>query len=100
MPGDDNKEYTFTLDSKPELDPDVYEVRVVVTAGDDTASPTVSLIGNASVPDMERIMASALEALDNWWAVEAKGAGIDPAQRDPAFQNQVWTPFWERDPDA
>jgi len=58
-------------------------------------SPAELIIrGNMPVADIERGLAAGLEALDVWWRTESPN--FDDAslgERDPAFLDQIWTPF-------
>lgn len=56
----------------------------------------VALKGNMTVADIERGLATALEALDTWWQREAHQFPEEVlGSRDLAFVNRIWTPFSE-----
>lgn len=86
--------YGFELVSKPdaELTAPAQGVTLELLAGEDGLA-TVRLAGNMPVPDMERTMACAMEALDAWWRSHAKENGLDPKDRDPAFIDRIWRPW-------
>ncbi|AKL88288.1 hypothetical protein BH789_gp007 [Gordonia phage GMA6] len=59
-------------------------------------TPEVVVSSNMPVADIERGLATSLEALDTWWQRDAHQFPEEVlGLRDLAFVNRIWTPFSE-----
>ena len=68
-------------------------VAVVMAPGTD-APQRMTIKASVSVADVERLLMSALAALEINWADGAfEEAGEDPATRDPRMRDRTWAPW-------
>ena len=76
-----------------EFAPNGIGVSVVMVPGTETDQRMV-IKSSVSVADVERILMSALAALEiNWEDGSFEEAGEDPASRDSRMRNRIWAPW-------
>ncbi|UVF61428.1 hypothetical protein SEA_DALANDE_14 [Gordonia phage DalanDe] len=99
MAEDDEQNMELVLDisqdnrANVEFAPQGVGVTVKMVPGQDCDQRMV-IVSGVSVADVERLLMSALSALEiNWQDGSFEEAGEDPATRDPRLQNRTWLPW-------